>query len=101
MAMVAIMVESHLRREASEEVRGRVEGEILSVARQQPGYRGYLSLDKGGGQGLAIYLWESEEAAQRGQAAISEQATKLNVPYELEAPRILRATVTTSDFPAT
>ena len=85
-----------------EEVLRRLEEEFVPLLREQPGYRGYLSLvDERDEHGRVVTLWESSEAADRGLFLAGPAGGWVQdrlTPLLAEAPRIDRAAAFSSDL---
>ena len=71
MDMAANIVEYTVNPEQADTLRARVQAHLVSTARQAPGYRGFLLLDRGLGKRLALVLFESAAAAQAAQAILA------------------------------
>ena len=54
--------------------------EFARIRAQQPGYRGVVTVDTGGGRTLTIALWETEEQSRAGSAKIAPEAERLMGP---------------------
>ena len=85
-----------------EEVLRRLEEEFVPLLREQPGYRGYLSLvDERDEHGRVVTFWESAEAADRGLFLAGPGGRWVQerlAPLLSEAPRIDRAAAFSSDL---
>jgi hypothetical protein len=55
----------------AEELNRRVQEHLVPAARQVPGYRGFLLVDQGDNKRLAVLLFDSVEAAQAAQQALT------------------------------
>ena len=55
----------------ADELTSRVRDHLVPAARQVPGYRGFLLVDQGDGQRLALLLFDSVAAAQAAQGALT------------------------------
>jgi hypothetical protein len=55
----------------AEELHRRVQAHLVPAARRVPGYQGFLLLDQGGGKRLALLLFDSAEAVQAAQVALT------------------------------
>jgi heme-degrading monooxygenase HmoA len=51
--------------EAMTEAQRSVAAAWLELLRRQPGFKGYLTIHRGGGQYLTLTMWTSEELADR------------------------------------
>ena len=71
MDMAANIVEYTVNPEHADTLRARVQAHLVPAARQAPGYRGFLLLDRGLGKRLALVLFESAAAAQAAQAILA------------------------------
>lgn len=68
------------RREGIDETLQILHDSIVPVAKQQPGFKGFLGLlDRTGGKGIAITLWETEADLEAGESSgyYREQLAKL------------------------
>ena len=71
MTMAANIVEYTVRPEHGDALRDRVRENLVPVARQAQGYRGFLLLDRGEGKRVAIVLFDSAADAQAAQATLA------------------------------
>ena len=71
MDMGASIVTYTVGPEHAEELTRRVREHLVPAARQLPGYRGFLLVDQGEGKRLALLLFDSMEAAQAAQGALT------------------------------
>jgi hypothetical protein len=55
----------------ADELNNRVRDHLVPAARQVPGYRGFLLVDQGDNKRLAMLLFDSVEAAQAAQQALT------------------------------
>lgn len=55
----------------TEELNRRVQAHLVPAARQAPGYRGFLLVDQGDNTRLAVLLFDSVDAAQAAQQALT------------------------------
>ncbi len=70
MTMGATVVTYTVEPENAEELHARIRDHLVPAARQAAGYRGFLLLDQGEAQRLAIVLFESVELAMKAQSVI-------------------------------
>jgi hypothetical protein len=71
MAMAASVVTYTVQAEHADELTERVHQHLVPAARQVAGYRGFLLLDQGDNQRLALLLFDSIEDARAAQQALS------------------------------
>jgi hypothetical protein len=71
MSMGVSVVTSHVAPQQAEELNRRVQEHLVPAARQVPGYRGFLLVDQGDNKRLAVLLFDSVEAAQAAQQALT------------------------------
>ena len=88
-----------LKRLAGVEPSSRIDDAILQKARTLQGFQGYLSLDKGDGYNVALYLWDDEASADRGQPVLDELAMRLGITHQVVKPKSSRAAVVAAHFP--
>ena len=62
--MVArVLTIEHADTSRRDEVKQRLEQEVVPFLRQQQGFAGYIALAREDGRGLAVVLWETQEHA--------------------------------------
>ncbi len=70
MSMGGTVVTYTVASENIDELHDRIRQHIVPAARRAAGYKGFVLLDQGEGQRMAIVLYESVEAAQAAQRVI-------------------------------
>ncbi len=63
--------------------------EFWRLRAAQPGYRGALTVDAGGGRAFIISLWDSSEQSEAAQAVLDPESQRLMGPLRSAPPRIL------------
>ena len=63
--------------------------EFWRLRAQQPGYKGALTVDAGGGKTFIISLWETEEQSNAAQAVLDPESQRLMGPLRSDPPRII------------
>ena len=63
--------------------------EFWRLRAQQPGYKGALTVDAGGGKTFILSLWETPEHSEAAQAVLDVESQRLMGPLRSEPPRIL------------
>ncbi len=71
MSLVASVVTYTVEPSNAEELRKRVQEHVVPVARELPGYRGFLLLDQGDDRRLALLFFDNPEQVRQAQAALT------------------------------
>lgn len=71
MSMAASIVTYTIDAANAEEIRTRVRDHLIPAARGTKGYRGFLLLDQGEGERMAILLYDSAEDVRAAQATLT------------------------------
>jgi hypothetical protein len=71
MSMGASVVTYTVSPEHADELHERVRDHLVPAARQTQGYRGFLLIDQGDGKRLALLLFDSVDAVQPAQEALT------------------------------
>jgi len=65
--------------------------EFQSIHAAQPGYRGNIVVDLGGGHMLIVILWESESTAHAAREALEPDIQRLLVPLMTKPSHLVGA----------
>ena len=76
MTMSASVVTYPVAAEHADELKARVEEHLVPAARGTRGYRGFLLLDMGGDERLAVILYDSIEDVALAQSALTPVGQK-------------------------
>lgn len=80
MTIAASVVTYTVQEKHAEELTERVRQHLIPVARELPGYRGFLLLDQGDNKRLAILIFESIEQARGAQRELSPVGEEQTYP---------------------
>jgi hypothetical protein len=96
--MYAVVRESQLR-PGIEQPDQAARAEFAALRHRQPGHRGSLSIDIGGGHILTIGLWDSREAADAAAPILRPEMERLLLPELTGPPEVIhQGTVLGNDF---
>ncbi len=70
---------------------GKQMQEFHSIHATQPGYRGNIVIDLGGGHMLIVTLWDSESSAHAARHALEPHIERLLVPLMAKPSHLLGA----------
>ena len=63
--------------------------EFWRIRAEQPGYKGALTVDAGGGRAFIITLWETVEDGRTAQDILDAHAQRLMEPFQSGPTRVL------------